>query len=161
MHSHLHYVPFIYGLVRSELLGQLQSLQNRALKHCYKLPFLTPTKTLFQTHAKSTLPISGITHLSSSVLLHKIRIGRVETNTKPAMKFSNLRSSGDFVAATFNSDYLKRDIHYHGVQIYNKIPNEIRKLTDIDKFKKDLKQYLLARSQRLVKPSKFSLLQLS
>jgi Reverse transcriptase (RNA-dependent DNA polymerase) len=148
-HAHLFYVPNSYAHASKASLSRLQVLQNRALKHSLKLPVLTPTIELFQQHAKTTLPVLGIAFFSEAVLLHKIKMKAIELSfVLPTSQ--NPRRAGDFMTQKFHSNYLKRDTSYFGVRVYNFIPKETRKLTNLESFKFKLKSFLLAKSTRFL-----------
>lgn len=155
--SHIYYGASIYGVTKKELLYGLQKLQNRALKHVFKLPHLTDTNQLYDEFAVSILPVKGIVMNATVNLVNKIDKKMVASNIEfPKIK-GNRRSDGKYKAVKFSSDYLKRDITFHGVQIFNNLPKEI-KTTNQESFKLKVKKYLLNHKIKLLNLNKFSLL---
>lgn len=159
-HSHLYYIPSIYGVSKKEHIEELQVLQNRALKHVFKIPALTNTIDVFQLHAKRILPVKGVIYHAIANLVNKIDKNIITTNIQLPKSTTN-RSAGDFLPSKFSSDFLKRDISYHGVLIFNKLPREIKYLKSIEAFKDKVKTFLLARTAQLLNFQKFSLLDIT
>lgn len=60
IHSHLSYLPIIYGCKNSTSLKSLQATQNKALKLVFNLPIRYHTLDLFRCHAVSVLPVRGL-----------------------------------------------------------------------------------------------------
>lgn len=156
--SHLYYVPSIYGLTSKENLEPIQKLQNRALKHVFKLPVLTSTVDLFEKHAINILPIKGIIFHATTNLVNKIDKNIITTNIPLPKLPSTSRRSDQFSTIKFVSDFIKRDISYHGVQCFNKLPRDTRLITNQDKFKAEVKKILLCQISPLLNLNKFSLL---
>lgn len=158
-HSHLHYLPSVYGVVKKEAISKVQTLQNRALKHVFKLPYLTPTSDVFKIYAINILPVKGVIFLSTTCLVNKIHKAIVSTNINLPKIARRGRSEGKFKASKFKSDFLKRDISFCGVQLFNNLPSEIRNSENHETFKKKTKDYLSSNISCLLDLRKFSLLE--
>lgn len=157
-HSHLYYAASIYGLCVGYKLKEIQILQNRALKHVFKLPLLQDSVSLYENIAKGILPLQGVIFLSTVSFIHKLLLKKIKSNIKISTNNNNTRSNGSLTASSFKSNYMKTDITYFGVQLYNKLPADIRNEENIDKFKSAVKILLLKNINKLLSFSQFSLL---
>ena len=98
------------------------------------------TLDLFKTYMTNTLPVIGIIYFSmlvyiqKSILLHRSEFLEFSTNV------SNRRSSGQLIASRFNrKQYLGRDTSYLGVILYNQLDIKIKEITNLEKFKMEVK----------------------
>ena len=158
-HSHLYYAPSIYGVISKEKLSEIQVLQNRAIKHIYRLPVLTSTSDVFKSI--DILPIKGVIFHATVSLVNKIEKKLISSNINFPKMRNNRRSDGNFEPIKFTSDFLKRDLTFHGVQLYNSLPEEIKKSPSHESFKGKVKKFLLSRTSQLLNLCKLSLLELS
>jgi hypothetical protein len=161
IHSHLYYVPSIYGVSKKENIENLQIQQSRALKHVFKLNHLTPTIDVFEKYAKNILPIKGITYHATVNLIHKINKSSISTNIILPNLSNSARRDNVYLTNNCSSDFSKRDLTYHGVRCYNTLPNNVKKITNPHTFKERTKKFLLSRLSHLLNPTKFSLLELT
>lgn len=69
--SKLCYIINVWGSARMMLLKRLSVLQNRALKHTYKVPFLHPTTTLYDSTVENILPLKSIYYKTLSIYVHQ------------------------------------------------------------------------------------------
>lgn len=153
IHSHLSYVPFLYGAASDEMIKRLQTLQNRALRHVHKLKYDFNTERLFKEYAKNVLPVKGMLCLSSCLILHKMRCGIITSNIPLSINDNGLRSDGKFCIGNFKLRCLKFDLSRRGAKIYNNIPSNVTSILIVDNFKYRLKRILLGKSNELLNVS--------
>ena len=69
IHSLLQYLNIVWGNACKSKLRRLQVLQNRCLKHIFKLPCLYPTVNLYNNTNHRILPIRGMCHLQTCYII--------------------------------------------------------------------------------------------
>ena len=66
---------------------------------------------------------------------------------KPAYLFQKInRTRTRLFVPRINTNYGKRSFHYSAPSLYNSLPNELKQVTDIQRFKKKLKTHLFTRA---------------
>lgn len=150
VHSHLSDTPQLLNTASDSDLNSLQVLQNRALKHVFKLSPRCPTIELFRDHATTILPVKGIIRLATCTFIHKIIIGTIKSDLKFTKSSKGLRNDGDLIPATSRSSLITKSITCQGVTHYNQIPLEIRNIQSLDSFKSQLKSHLLSQTEILI-----------
>lgn len=150
VHSHLFNAAIIYGHATKNEINRLKVLQNKALKHAYKLPTRCRTEDLYSKFASSTLPVSGVCVYATLVLVHKIHLNIITSNLNLAKRNNGLRNSRDFFVAPFSSEFLKRDMSYYGTRLHNCLPIKLKTEKNIDKFKNDLKLFVLTHKSIMI-----------
>lgn len=160
-HSHLYYVPFVWGFATESLIKPIQTLQNRALKHIFKLPVLYHTEDLFNGPAKGILPLKGIVAQMTLNFVHKVLNNKIKTNFSFELNTNKTKQNGQIkrLRGKPPDTFGKRDIFNVAPIMYNSIPKEI-KCARFGLFKIKLKQYLETFSKQLLNLSQFSLLNL-
>lgn len=158
VHSHLQYLAPLFGVAAKKSLKPLQVIQNRALKHVFKLDSSHSTISLFTDYAKNILPIKGITFLTSVIFVHKMKLKISGTNLTVDSKVNNRRSNGEIIPSSFSTNYLKRDISFHGYKIYNNLSRNVKNETNLHKFKHLVKKKLHSNVEKLLSLDQFSLL---
>lgn len=144
VHSHLSNIPQILSAANQQELNSLQILQNRALKHVFKLTSRFPSLELYRDVTKRILPVRAIIRLTTCVLIHKAVLEMIKTELKFEKSKKGLRNDGNLVPMNcYNSTFMINDITCSGVKMYNNIPMEIRNLTNVETFKTKLKLFLL------------------
>ena len=134
----------MYGLSARSRLCKIQIQQNKALKAVYKLPYLFATFQLYSSVAKGILPLLALNFLSSVTYVHKVI---TNTGTLYNIDFSTpfheyqTRFSHNICKAKFKNEYGRRRIAYIGPYYYNKLPDSLKLLRDIHKFKLAVKDY--------------------
>lgn len=154
IHSHLTYLPIIYGCKENTSLKSLQSAQNKALKLVFNLPIRYSTMDLFQIHAKNVLPVRGLyKHKLLMYIFKTIRenvhhpiqftqnVVRTQRNTRQALNLSSVRC---------RLDLTKQRIAFAGPLEYNQLPVNLRNIQVLSTFKEQVKQHLLQNIETLL-----------
>lgn len=158
-HSHLHYIPFVWGFASESLLKPLQTLQNRALKHVYKLPMRYNTENLFNGPANRILPVKGIIAQFTINFIHKSLTNNIRTNIKFNLNRNNTKQNGQISRACGkppSTNFGKRDIMHIAPILYNKLPKEVRE-SRFGQFKIKFKKILETNPTQLLNLAQFSL----
>lgn len=71
IHSHLTYLPIIYGCEVNKSLKSLQSAQNKALKLVFNLPNMYSTLDLYKKYATNILSIRSLYEQKFLVFVYK------------------------------------------------------------------------------------------
>lgn len=151
VHSHLSDTPQILSTASESDINSLQVLQNRALKHVFKLPLRCPTLELFGNYASTILPVRGIIRYATSTFIHKIVLGTIKSDLKFVKSNKGLRNDGDLIqVSSHRSSLITKGITCLGVAQYNLIPTDIRSNSSIESFKSQLKSYLLSSLESLL-----------
>lgn len=154
VHSHLTYLPIIYGCRRNNSLSSLQSAQNKALKIVYNLPMRYHSLDIYKYKATHVLPVLGLyeqqilTYMfktirgyGSETMLFNRNITRTGRNTRQADNIEVLRC---------RLELTKQRIGYAGPMEFNKLPSYLKNITIISTFKHELKHYLLQNIETLL-----------
>lgn len=144
IHSHLSNIPQVLSIANCNEINSLQVLQNRALKHVYKLPIRFSSIELFRDVSKTILPVRGIIMFSTLTFIHKSMLGILQTDLKFDISKKGLRNDGKIIPqSNNNSSLMRNDISCLGVKHYNDLLLDLRALSDPEKFKTKLKDHLL------------------
>lgn len=138
-------MPSIYGHAPKYLIKQLQVLQNRALKHVHRLPSDYPTTELYSQHALNVMPIVGIISFSTLCIIQKMKLNLISSSITIEKNRNGLRNADDYKIGRSSTESLKRDISRFGAKMHNKIPKRLKDIPKIDKFKIELKKFLLTK----------------
>jgi hypothetical protein len=158
VHSHLTYVPFIFGNATDDRTAPIQTLQTRALRHVNKLSYDTPANEVFDK--AKVLPLRAIQIQSTILIMYKIRYRLAKTNIKFSLNEANTRAAGSFRTESWKTNYLKFDLTRIGPRIFNKCPTCLTSAR-IDYFKRKLKSVILANRLLLLSLPRNSLVHLS
>lgn len=157
-HSHLCYIPFIWGFCAESLIKPIQVLQNRALKHVFHLPILYHTVDLYSGPAKGILPIKGLITQMTLCFIKKVIANLTRSNIKFDIITGKTRQNGQIsrIGKPPSTSYGKRDIMNVAPIIFNKLPKELIQ-SRFGSFKIKLKQILETIPEQLLNLSQFSL----
>jgi hypothetical protein len=148
--SHLNFMSPLYALSPSSELDQLQVLQNRALKHVYKLPSDYSTLDLYTNVAKNILPVRGIAFINTLVYVHKIQKRRINSSIKFEVNEKGLRNDGDLIPARCEKKYLRKDVSYYGPVLYNNLSDEIKSSKSMYAFRRKAKEILMGEINKIL-----------
>lgn len=147
IHSHLTYLPIIYGSKSTSSLKSLQSAQNKSLKLVFNLPLRFPTINLYREYVRNILPIRGLyqqqllVHVFKSIQgigPHTFTFNRNITST-----FRLTRQAMHLQVRRCRLELTKQRIAYSGPNEYNQLPQELKNIEILSTFKLHLKQHLL------------------
>lgn len=154
IHSHLTYLPIIYGCKDNSSLKSLQSAQNKALKLVFNLPLRFSTLDLFNNYAKNVLPIKGL--YKQKVIMYVFKA--IRENAHGPIQFTqnvlhtrrNTRQALNLSSVRCRLDSTKQRIAYAGPFEYNQLPINIRDIQILSTFKKTVKDFLLENIETLL-----------
>lgn len=156
--SNLHYCSFLYAKLNCEDIKKIQILQSRCIKQIYGLDTRFSTAELFKSVISNTLPVIGVIYSSLLTNIHKSLMLERDELIKFETSNSNRRSSGSLIPSRFTRKHrLGTDISHLGVKLYNQLPNELKNLKSLEKFKFNLKVYLLSKIDLLLSPDQHTL----
>lgn len=143
-HSVLSYLSPIWGSAPNYKLQEIQVIQNRAIKNIYSLPYLTHSVDLYKDNI---LPIVELINYDMLVSMYKIKNKSTKTNfsftTNNQHHHHNTRSRLLYRPIFARSKLTQSSIFSRGLNMYNSLPESIKSLDTISKFKKYLGIHLL------------------
>lgn len=142
INSHIIYLNPLWSSAPKFKLDQLQTLQNKAVKQVYNLPYLTPTISLY---GRGILPLNCISKYELCFMVYKLKNKLIKSdfNFIPNSSihnhltrfFNNLRASFKRINLTKNS------IFSRGIDTFNEIPLQIKEEININIFKNKLRNH--------------------
>jgi hypothetical protein len=154
--SHLYYCPFLFAKFTQDEISRLQKMQNFCIKKIFNLDPCHSTIDIFKSYATDTLPVIGIVYSSLMINIHKSIILQKEELIKFVVSNNSRRSSGEVVADRFKRKQLMgTDITYLGVILYNQLPKKLKEIKNINKFKNEIKIYLIGKIDLLLDAEQF------
>ena len=139
LQSHLDYGLTVWGHAAKTNLEAINRQQRKALRIMnFKKSDYKETDQLFKE--SKILPLSSCLNLNSSKVLW--RAGNSFLNA-PINSLFNKRENNTFHLPHRRIDLTQSCISYHGVQVWNRLPSEIRSSPSLDTFKGRYKEYLL------------------
>lgn len=144
IHSAFNYLIIAWGRACKSHLKKLQTLQNRCLKTVFGKPFLFPSLQLYSDSTHSILPINGLCELQTALFvydtLHRDNFHHNVQMPSISHRYSTRRPNNLHQSRACTALGQKR-ISIVGPIIYNKIPDELKQITNRHTFKKKLKQH--------------------
>lgn len=148
INSQLIYLNPIWSAAPGYKLKELQTLQNRAIKYIYGKPFLTPSISLY---GEKHLPLNFICEYETILIIFKIRGNKLKSNlefTESSLIHSHFTRIANYFRATFmRTNLTQNSIYHHGLNLFNKIPDELKNENVLSKVKYKLKNYLKIKYQ--------------
>jgi hypothetical protein len=142
--SHIHYCAFLYAKFTKDNVLRMQRLQNWCIKAIFNLDKKHSTVDLYTNVIHNTLPIIGIIYHSMLSFIKKSQLYDSDLLPKYQQYTNNTRSNGTLKAAIFKrKNRLGNETSCLGIKLFNQLPEEIRKLNSLKKFKRQTKSYLL------------------
>lgn len=154
IHSHLSYLPMIYGWKNTDSIKSLQSAQNKALKIVFNLPIRYHTSDLFQYHAINILPVRGLYKMQLLKYIFKStrRLGNTSIRFQQNVEISNrfTRQSQNLFVTRCRLELSKQRISFAGPKEFNNLPSTLKNIMPLSQFKRALKSHLLASRETLL-----------
>lgn len=143
---HLDYLVTVWGTAASRKIQELQATQNRIVKALFQYNYWTPTATLYKD--TNIMNVRQLYKYHTCLLIRKIM--RRETHTKITfvcnhqVRNYNLRRASYISTRSINprTAHGKKTIIFEGVNLFNKIPKDIRSMQSTILFKKCLRGYI-------------------
>jgi hypothetical protein len=143
VHSHLTYLIPIWGSCPTYYFKNLQFLQNKILKIITFKRFDTPTVDLYNNEVLSVHQ----QYIYESIFnIFKMFNGFLKTNfnltTNIQITGVSTRSSALIRLPSFRTASAQKTPFYKGVDLFNRLPSQIKNITSISIFKRRLKEYV-------------------
>lgn len=143
------YCSTIYLGNNKEEIGQMQLIQNRAMRLILKCEFLTPID--FMLKSLNWLSISQMIKFNALVYIHKMLKGLLPGYLSDKLILTNTvhnrytRQNNDFSLRlpNYTSTFTQKNLFYNGVKLYNDLPNEIKKSESLNIFKIKCKKHII------------------
>lgn len=150
--SHVNYLAIIYGYKNTNTLKTLQCMQNKALKTIYNLPLTHPTVSLYTDTCGTVLPVHALQQYQLLVCVYKTlnKIGYHMIEFSRNQTVFNTRNRHNLKVVRCRLEVTKQRIEYMGCFVYNNLPNDIKYVTCLSTFKRNLWKYLHDNLQMLL-----------
>jgi hypothetical protein len=146
LQSHLNYVIPVWGHSPFSTISLLQVLQNRALRNVYHLKPRTNRVNMYLHMIESHLPIRGIFVLNTATYLYKsinnFTFSNLVFSRSGAFHTTQTRSSSSLRSVIARSSRGAQSISTVGPTIFNKIPEDIKRLRHPQAFRWALRCFL-------------------
>lgn len=144
--SQFDYCSTIYLNINKEQMGEMQKIQNRAMRVLLNCERTTPKKHMLDK--LKWLSVSQRIVLNSLMMIHKIKNNKGPEYLIEKVKFvgeshnRNTRSVNDFKLPIVKYEKSKKNLLYNGIKIFNQLPRDIKELTNIHVFKSKCNIYI-------------------
>ena len=145
IYSNLQYLASVWSTACDNNLNPLRVLQNKAIKHIYNLPYLEPTNNLYKP--KQLMDIDLIYKYKVCCYIfsvtHKQKHSNINLITNNNIYNHNTRQTNHLSLANIKSNYGKKSVYFQGIKVYNNLPEDLKNIQFLSKFKDRLKKHLL------------------
>ena len=146
--SSLRYSIRAWGSSSPHLQNALQSAQNKIIKAVLFLPYDSEAKSGYSE--LKVLNIKGIYEHEVSKLFHSVVYDYSPKSFLDFFKLSThsystrLRMNSCFSLMKAKTELGKRSLRFSGVKIWAKLPLSLKEISNLKKFNKDLKTYIIS-----------------
>lgn len=144
--THFEYCATLLLACKKEQIKQLQKLQNRAMRMILKCEFRTPKK--FMLNALNLMSIEQKIKYNSILMIYKMKTGKAPIYLSEKLRYNNevhdrnTRQRNDIRTPMVTSELMRKDLFYDGIKLYNEVCNDIRKIDNLNEFKRKCKEYV-------------------
>lgn len=138
VNSHLNYLCMVWGSACKIALSPLQIVQNKAIKAVYNLPRLTESKNMYMSY--SVLPIRSM--YAYNLLIFIFNNPSWE---EPVKHTYHTRQINHKYLTNIKTETGRKSCTFKGYQLFNSLPESIKRAPNISRFKKGLRNLLLKR----------------
>lgn len=142
--SKISYLLGIWGNTSKGNLQRMQTMQNKAIKAIYKMPYRTSTRKIHENQ----MLVSTRVEYEQLVTIKEILNGRgkVDINLTRNEQIHNhqTRNKSKIHLGTQRTNMGKKRITYVGTKLYNRLPIGIKNIRATKKFKTEIKKFLIA-----------------
>lgn len=139
--SNLRYGITVWGSAYDNAIHPLEIIQKTLIKILYKKNRYYPTDQLFRE--TKLMSIRQIYYFESLNFIH-LHSSCFETIT--ANYSTRVQTYKQFKLPKPNKSHYKRTIFYLGLKMYNELPQELKTIKSLNKYKSQLKQHILVYS---------------
>lgn len=152
IHSHLNYLPIIYGHKKTNEFKSLQRAQNRALKTVFNLPLTYSTIPLYKNIALTILPVHGLHKMQLLLYVFKSlnNIGHHTITFSRNQTAFNTRNNSNLRVARCRLETTKQRVEHIGSLEFNNLPENTKNIVRISIFKTNVKNYLFQNLEMLL-----------
>ena len=145
--SKIDYCNSLYYGINQNLIHKLQTVENAAARLIYGRRKRESASDLLD--ALHWLPVRERIHFKLTLTIFKCVHGLCPTYISESITFTGARNCVDLEVPASNSIYGDRAFVTAGPRIWNALPRELRAITSISIFKRDLKTYLYTKADAL------------
>lgn len=138
IHAHIAFGISLYGSTSNQNMNKILILQKKAIRIMLHLKWNESVKTLF--------PILGILTVYSVYIFETIIHVKKNFCYIPKMGANHkyhTRNRNNLAFTPHTLEFYKKKPSYSGITFYNKLPSDLKNISDFNIFKKKLKRYLL------------------
>lgn len=140
--SQIEYGITGWGSALSTHMDRLNIAQKGVLKTILKLPVRTPTEELFQN-----IQVYNIQKLYAKNILFKIKKNISEYSTVQHRYTTRAINQNILATASLKTSFGQRNMKFNATKLYNALPTQTKKITEINKFKTKVKIWLREQSE--------------
>lgn len=145
--SHLKYLNIIWGNTSQTLLKPLETLQNRAIRNIYNLPYRTHRAQMYKE--TRIMPLQMSRDMNTIIYTHNIMNNRIKTNTRITTNNDihsyNTRNRTNMHTESINTHrYGKTALNHQMINLYNQLPKHLKEEMRPTIFKKQLQVHLIS-----------------
>lgn len=147
--SHLSYMIEIWGCASSTRIRMLQTMQNRALRNVFDIPYLTARHSIYSTMSQNILPVKGLYELAVSKFVFKVMnyISFSEIHFTSASHNYSSRYRGLLTRPRCKTEGAKKRLSYSGPHVFNALPSRCKSIRTLNKFKMSVREHLSSNEQ--------------
>jgi hypothetical protein len=145
-HSHISYLVGVWASASKSLVKQVQTLQNRCLKHIAKLRPRTPTKELFGVHFPGVMNVNSLVRAALCTFIHGVLYKYVHHTVKLRITqlIHDTRHRKPLNPVSTKTKFCSNAISVLGCHLFNALPKEIISTSSPNGFKSKIKSWLLS-----------------
>ena len=143
---YISYCNIVWGNSSDLNINAILRLQKKAIRICTGSHFIANTNPLF--HRLRTLKIADVNTLQTAIFMYKLTSNILPINFENMFKYNRnihtypTRISNDFHLTNPRLILALKSTRHHGPDVWNSLPDSIRKYSSIKSFKENLKKYL-------------------
>lgn len=141
IHSHIAFGICLYGATKKENLNRILKLQKKAIRIILKLSYGQSVKEYFKT--LKILTVYG-QYIFDTILVFKNRY--IKPDQIIQLHPYNTRHRNNIIPTHHNLEIYKKKPVYAGAKFFKKLPNKLKQESNVNKFKYELKLYLIDKS---------------
>lgn len=134
----------IWSICKEECKNKIQVAMNRSLKALFGLDWYTPLVELVET--LNTFTLNELIKIERCKFAFKIGNNKIKSSIKlnrhGELHRYPTRNRQNFATLKSNHDYLAKGIINSAINEFNNLTAEIKRISNLTKFNKDLKEYI-------------------
>lgn len=146
-HSHLNYLVGVWGCASKTLIKQVQTLQNRCLKHIAKLHPRFPTKALFGNHFPGIMNVNSLQKAALCTFIHGVLHDYIHHTVKLRVTqlIHNTRYRKPLNPVSTKTKFCSNAISVLGCHLFNLLPKDITSMQSAPGFKSKIRNWLISK----------------